>query len=105
MLKDFLFIVVAYLIVKLGYMVLFNNFFHLVTLKGKKAHGTYLDKFSRTLGYSLIALGFFTALLTVIKRYFPDHYLYGYVTLLFIMIIFLFIKFFSYKNEEREIMK
>ncbi|MDD4343291.1 MAG: hypothetical protein PHH19_02840 [Eubacteriales bacterium] len=100
--KDFIYILAAYIIIKIGYMVLFNNFFHLVTLKGKKAKGTYLDKFSRILGYALIFIGLITALLIVLKRYFPNYYLYAYGTVIFATAAFLLIKFFSYRSEEKE---
>ncbi len=103
--KDFLYILAAYIIIKIGYMVLFNNFFHLVTLKGKKAKGTYLDKFSRVLGYSLIFIGFVTALLVILKKYFPNYYLYAYGTVIFGTAAFLLIKFFSYRDEEKRILK
>ncbi len=103
--KDFIYILAAYIIIKVGYMVLFNNFFHLITLKGKKAKGTYLDKFSRLLGYALIFVGLVTALLVFLKRYFPNYYIIAYGITIFATVAFLLIKFFSYKNEEKEIIE
>ena len=100
--KDFGIIIAAYLIVKVGYMVLFNNFFHLITLKGKKARGTYLERFSKVLGYALIFIGLVTGLLVMLKRYFPGYYLYGYGTTVFGTLAFLIFKFFSYRSEDKE---
>lgn len=101
-LEDFLIIILAYLLTKFGYLVLFNNFFHLISLKGKKAKGTYLDKFSKVFGYALIVLGLFTAALLFIRRMLADYYLQAYLTVVLIVMLFLVYKYFSYKNEERK---
>lgn len=95
---------IAYLITKVGYMVLYNNLFYLITLKGKKAKGTYLERFNKTFGYSLIFSGLITGLLVIVKKYSPEHYLQGYGLFIAIIIVFLLVKFYSYRNEEKELL-
>lgn len=103
--NDFLFVLLAYMLTKFGYLVLFHNFFHLVSLKGKKAEGTYLEKFSRILGYALVLLGIVTASLILVKRIFPSYYLHGYLIVVVFVFLFLIYKFYSYKREERSFNK
>lgn len=102
-LKDFLIFFVAYIIIKIGYLISFSSLYHLLSLKGKKLHGTYLDKFTRTSGFTLIFLGIVTGSLVVFKKFFPNYYIHGYLSIIFASIIFLVIKLNSYKNSEKEL--
>lgn len=102
--KDFGIIFLAYIIIKVGYMVSYNSLFHLLSLKAKKIEGTYIDKFTKTLGFALIFLGLTTGSIIVFKRYIPNYYMHGYILVIFATVAFLIIKLNSYKNSEKELM-
>lgn len=94
-------IILAYSFSKLGYMILYNNFFYLVTLKGKNAAENWLEKFGNRLGYTLLATGFFTALLLIIKKYFADDYMLIYGIYLLLALVFLIYNFFSLRRKAK----
>lgn len=102
--NDFVIVFVAYIIIKIGYLISFSSLFHLLSLKGKKLNGTYIDKFTRTSGFTLIFLGIVTGSLVVFKKFFPNYYIYAYLSIIFASLIFLLIKFNSYKNFEKDLL-
>lgn len=100
MLNSLIILLFAYFLSKLGYMVLFNNFFHLLTLKRKMKEESWVDKFSKILGYTLLVSGLVTGLLILVKKYFPETYLYFYLAYIIVALAFLAYKYFALKKAD-----
>lgn len=99
MLNSLIIVLLAYSLSKLGYMVLFNNFFQLMALKGKKIEEKWLDKFIKIIGYTLVISGLITASLLLLKKYFPENYLSFYGVYLVLALFFLVYKYFALRRK------
>ena len=97
--REFLTILAAYFFMKLGYLVAFNNFVRIVSLKDKEQKDEILERFSRTLGYVLFTAGVFTLSVLPLRKFFPEYYLHIYMLLMAALIVFAGIKYYLYKKE------